>query len=607
MITPQQFVDLNNSLLDLRVHPQYAVSRIRDALNLCIPTTLLKRPSFTIQKLAETFPSAKDQERFARWNDYQYIVTYDASSVQVKDATTSVNVLKKFTAEGWKGQGIVIRGGFTSFARTIPAMVDKRQLGQTVVEGQEVLSNEAHGPSVVPVIGGCPIPDGKSVANPFFGNIRQNMDLLDGVGQIPIQRPQGLSDQTGFLPNWLKEVTNPKNQGKVASDRFLAIEKAEQSRMQQALSGHVSYGSPDLDRNRTIQVAGIEKGAKNRYNNIFPYDHTRVRLQGVADGHCDYINASHIKAPYSGKRYIATQAPIPSTFNDFWRVVWEQDLRVIVMLTAESEGGQIKSHPYWHTGSFGPLRLELLAEKRVPLLPRYQSSSSSQHGSVKRPDRPDMRQKRSPTPHATLGKTDTPSPPSDSPWVMVRSFTLSHSAQPFMPMREITQLHYSQWPDFGAPTNPENILALIELCERYVKSSSWSPMTGADDTPEAARKGQRPIVVHCSAGCGRTGTFCTTDSVIEMLKQQREEQRRRRRHQGTDGRDSGDGGGETAMDVDSVDDWLQRDDLDLVAKTVEDFRLQRLSMVQNLRQFVLCYESVLQWVVDQQGEREAGA
>jgi len=54
------------------------------------------------------------------------------------------------------------------------------------------------------------------------------------------------------------------------------------------------------------------------------------------------------------------------------------------------------------------------------------------------------------------------------------------------------------------------------------------------------------------------------------------------------------------MDVDEQDDWVNRDDIDLIAMAVEEMRKQRLSMVQNLRQFVLCYESVLEWIVEQQ-------
>jgi tyrosine-protein phosphatase 2/3 len=91
------------------------------------------------------------------------------------------------------------------------------------------------------------------------------------------------------------------------------------------------------------------------------------------------------------------------------------------------------------------------------------------------------------------------------------------------------------------------------------------------------------------AGCRRIGTFCAVDSVIEMLKGQRTF-RRSQAH-------------EDAIDLDSGDDWLRRDDVDLVARTVEDFRRQRLSLVQNLRQFVLCYETVLQWFVDEQQSR----
>jgi protein-tyrosine phosphatase len=151
-------------------------------------------------------------------------------------------------------------------------------------------------------------------------------------------------------------------------------------------------------------------------------------------------------------------------------------------------------------------------------------------------------------------------------------------------MREVTQLQYSQWPDFGAPASPTAILSLIEQVNKYIRgSASPSSAVGPD---ESAPEGERPIIVHCSAGCGRTGTYCTIDSVIDMLKRQKLAREER---------------DEDRMDIDS-ENWIKRDDEDLVAKAVEDFRHQRLSMVQNLRQFVLCYESILQWVVSQQRE-----
>jgi protein-tyrosine phosphatase len=178
----------------------------------------------------------------------------------------------------------------------------------------------------------------------------------------------------------------------------------------------------------------------------------------------------------------------------------------------------------------------------------------------------------------------------------VRKFTLSHASHPFSPIREITQVHYSSWPDFGAPASPAQLLALVELSnqiQRVSSSSTTPPGSSEPENDEAAR----PMLVHCSAGCGRTGTFCTIDAVIDMLKRQRKEIK----------------SGVTPMDFDASpesgadymskgkpdSEWIFDQELDLVQKTVEDFRGQRLSMVQSLRQYVLCYETVLEWMAQQ--------
>ena len=251
------------------------------------------------------------------------------------------------------------------------------------------------------------------------------------------------------------------------------------------------------------------------------------------------------------------------------------------MLTAESEGGQLKSHPYWHTGEYGPLKLKVLAEKRSAL----EHKDSFPNLQLKRPS---LGQRRSTNPHTAAEKNnvaEVKSPASETPFVIIRHFTLSHSSFPFQPMREITQLQYSHWPDFGAPAHPIHLLNLLEQTSKLVRGK-MSPGTAiGPDEPEPP--GQRPVVVHCSAGCGRTGTFCTVDSVIDMLKRQRLERSANK---------------DTDMEVDSEDDWTSRDDQDLVARAVEDFRADRLSMVQSLRQFVLCYETVLEWIASQQPE-----
>ena len=321
MVSPQGAVALMENhtdmlLLDLRVFPQFSHSRIKGAINLCIPTTLLKRPNFNVQRLLETFTKEAERAKFGRWREAQVIVVYDVGSVQLKDAMSCVNTLKKFINEGWRGSAMVIRGGYSEFATNFPDRVDKRPASEIDASGTGKLAIDPQVPVGAPVAGGCPMPSSQTAANPFFGNIRQNMDLIGGVGQLAIKLPSTLtSSGTSMLPPWLKLVIDEKDNGKTVADRFFKIEQAEQQRMQKALSGNVSYGSPNPTSLGGFQIAGLEKGTKNRYKDMLPYDHSRVRLQNVPLGGCDYVNASHIRSEWSHRQYVATQAPVPATFQ----------------------------------------------------------------------------------------------------------------------------------------------------------------------------------------------------------------------------------------------------------------------------------------------------
>ena len=318
MVTPQYVVNLLEArteevlMLDLRVSTQYAMSHVDGALSLCIPTTLLKRPSFNVQKLAETFKDENQRMRFENWRSSRAIIVYDAAASQLKDAQICVNTIKKFKSEGYEGPLYIIRGGFAEFARRFPNYI---AAGVDAIQNARV---ESDGPKIAPVIGGCPMPINDKPANPFFGNIRQNMDLIGGVGQIPLKHPSNASalDEQEF-PEWLRLAADEKDQGKKVSDKFEAIERREKKRMEDALSGNVNWGSnsPKPTPQNKIQIAGIEKGNKNRYNNIWPFEHSRVRVQDVPNQGCDYFNANYIQAAWSHKRYISTQAPIPATFN----------------------------------------------------------------------------------------------------------------------------------------------------------------------------------------------------------------------------------------------------------------------------------------------------
>lgn len=225
-------------------------------------------------------------------------------------------------------------------------------------------------------------------------------------------------------------------------------------------------------------------------------------------------------------------------------MVWEQDARVIVMLTAEAEGPQIKCHRYWNSADYNNLKVRLVTERKVLL------------------DSPQ------PTNPAVPRKSSA----EEAPYFTVRHLTISNSLLPFEPPREVTQIQYSNWPDFGAPAQPRHLLRLVQECNNVSNSVNGHPNK---DLMEPEGDEQRRTIVHCSAGCGRTGTFCTVDSVIDMMKRQK----RKNEHPTT-----------------SEPAWVNKNDVDLVFSTVEDFRSQRLSMVQSLRQYVLCYETILEWL-----------
>ncbi|KAJ9143441.1 Tyrosine-protein phosphatase 1 [Pleurostoma richardsiae] len=736
LITPKELKDLIEApesdsqllLLDLRVAPQYAQCRIKDALNLCIPTTLLKRATFNLQKLQQTFQNDADREKFARWRDTKSLVVYDAFSSERRDAVSSLNMLKKFTNEGYAGTCSILRGGFNSFAQAYPSLVDtspNRTSGSPVLSSLSGAASSSGRPSIAPVIGGVMLPTSNDNANPFFANIRQNQDLVDGVGQMDISVPSGL-DTGASLPKWLREAADAPDHGKKVSEKFLSIELAEQSRMKKAYSmfnAAVQNGAAKEEAEK-VQLSGVEKGGKNRYKDILPFEHARVKLQGRPEGVCDYVNASHIKASRSNKRYIASQGPLPATFEDFWSVIWDEDVRVIVMLTAESEGGQLKCHPYWTGREYGPIKLRLLSEKKVSLdIDKHRSesntamrsnalsgeSSGTTSASLQHHDSfgfggamvaTENGRRRANTTTALEGSNGTPAQSTsngvnETPFVIIRKFALSHGAHPFAPIREITHLHYPSWPDFGAPAQPSHLLALVELANvmqhsslpvdvpgaiasghnsgESVGSSESSPRGRSGGSRSPKRKADaiplswqdepedddhaRPMLVHCSAGCGRTGAFCTVDSVIDMLKRQRL-RNVRRAHRNIERklndstrlrRVKRDAEGDVSMDEEPRDysdesvspstspreafalskpmngaavpllmspsresvvstsshpgspgqldvSWMDNDAEDLIAKTVEDFRGQRLSMVQSLRQFVLCYETVIEWI-----------
>ncbi|KAL7792718.1 hypothetical protein V8C43DRAFT_49372 [Trichoderma afarasin] len=639
-------------LLDIRSSTNYATSRIQGALNLCIPTTLLKRNTYNTEKLQQTFQDSSAGDKFATWKDVERIIVYDSHSSDARDTVAAQNMIKKFTNEKYLGETAILRGGFQKFQSLFPSFVDKSSTMPVNPDGGG-FPGAMRG--LAPVIGGVSLP---TSMNPFFSNIRQNMDLADGVGQLDVAWPHGL--ESDVLPLWLRDAAAPQDHGKRVSDFFLRIEMEEKTRMQNAYAAF-NEGNPAHNpaMNGRVQLSGVEKGGKNRYKDILPFEHARVKLQDKPLGACDYINASHLSASRSNKKYIASQGPLPATFEDFWSVIWEQDVRVIVMLTAESEGGQLKCHTYWKDREYGPIKLKQLSEKKASLdLDKLDKHRSAAQNSNASPSEAGRRRANTTTTLETAAGKPTPLQEQSEPtFVTIRKFALTHSSHPFAPIREITHLHFSSWPDFGTPAQPSHLLALVELAnvmQRAALPVETASIMGNSkiandiasiqwyDEPEAD-SASRPMLVHCSAGCGRTGAFCTVDSVIDMMKRQRlaklpgGQPLAREPEEDTQMMDFDEAISpmtnremsfkfntdhemgfkfntdpeprlqDAGMEHSSVDgSWVRDDSVDLIQKTVEDFREQRLSMVQSLRQYVLCYETVLEWV-HRLHDRGAGA
>ncbi|KAK3767106.1 hypothetical protein RRG08_017980 [Elysia crispata] len=203
--------------------------------------------------------------------------------------------------------------------------------------------------------------------------------------------------------------------------------------------------------NNSPQTAGrsSQNAKKNRYKNIIPYDSTRVLLQKNQTKQSDYFNASYVKGYSTDELYIASQAPSDGTLDDFVRMIWEQRIDRVVMLTNLMEEGKKKCSMYWPLDGE-----EEFEEVTVRLL----------------------------TTHVFAEYT-------------IRHLRLFKSGET---PRDLIQFHFTAWPDKSVPESP---WGLVDLYHRVMSAP-----------------GSGPVLVHCSAGVGRSGTYIGLCNLLQEAK-----------------------------------------------------------------------------------------
>ncbi|XP_065059843.1 tyrosine-protein phosphatase non-receptor type 9-like isoform X2 [Rhopilema esculentum] len=256
---------------------------------------------------------------------------------------------------------------------------------------------------------------------------------------------------------------------------------------------------------------------KNRYRDVLCYDHSRVKLKVIGeDDFTDYINASFVDGHNCQNAYICTQGPLPNTAFDFWRMVLEQKPNVVLMLSRCFERGREKCFRYWPE------------EKKST---RFESITVQNLGVVESTD------------------------------YIVRK--LEVQSKEGNPPHRVTHFQFTAWPDYGVPESADKLLDVMNQVRTFQNLTTdlddirESIPSHSTSSPEKGLVSQEsPLIVHCSAGIGRTGTYITTDVCLREFDA-----------------------------TGTVD----------IQSTVQRIRRQRALAVQTEEQYAFCYSALLEY------------
>ncbi|XP_056318515.1 receptor-type tyrosine-protein phosphatase delta-like isoform X19 [Danio aesculapii] len=287
---------------------------------------------------------------------------------------------------------------------------------------------------------------------------------VDIYGHVTLMRAQRnymvqTEDQYVFIHDSLQEAVNCGTTEVPARNLYAYIQKLTQIESGENVTGmeleFKRLANTKAHTSRFISANLPCNKFKNRLVNIMPYESTRVCLQPIrgVEG-SDYINGSFIDGYRQQKAYIATQGPLAETTEDFWRMLWEHNSTIVVMLTKLREMGREKCHQYWP------------AERSA----RYQYFVVD------------------------------PMAEYNMPQYILREFKVTDARDG--QSRTVRQFQFTDWPEQGVPKSGEGFIDFIGQVHKTKEQF------GQDG----------PISVHCSAGVGRTGVFITLSIVLERMR-----------------------------------------------------------------------------------------
>ncbi|CAI5756230.1 unnamed protein product [Candida verbasci] len=510
-------------IIDIRPFVEFVKNHLISSLNICLPSTLLKRPNFSLIKSINSLPEY-EQTKFKQFLDKN---SPDSTLIIYDTFQNSLNLFyylrKVAVVDNLNCNIYLISGSLFEFQTSYPQIFTnstKETTSDTLLppiivppsskSPVSISSNSSTSLSNFPTSSPMtinssstpiltsqfqlPKSNSSNINNPLncphfkfkTDDLLNEMDYMDQCNKFNLYKLNHIPADLSNIPNWLTNkilAHNVPSMQQLNLD-YYNLEKLEKERLHNALNNRNAMS----DEYPTINN-GIEYGSKNRYKDILLYNHSRINLnhnKSDINSFENYINASMLS-----NSYVASQAPLQNTIGDFYRMITNDQTKVIISLTESIENGMQKCVKFWTPGT-------------------YQSHTDTFTTSII----------NEATVHSTILR-------------IIR--IVKNGSEVFYTF----QIQLLSWLDMESLNNPANLLEIIQLKQSLI--------------------GDGLALVHCSAGCGRTGTYCVMDTMISKIKH-----------------------------GNNINE-------NTIFTIANDFRKQRMNLIQNCKQFYLIYDVLLIW------------